>query len=77
MSGWIKCSDRLPPIAQAWNDNSRWLASDGKAVRELCYVQHSSARTEKGRKPRWQETDGRIAWIGVTHWQPLPSPPTE
>jgi len=77
MSEWISVKDQLPPLPETWRENNRWLASDGRTVREMRYAQHATAKTEKGRKPRWEETDGRLAWIEVTHWQPLPAPPSE
>jgi len=66
---WIKCSERMPDVGQGvigWN---------GYAIRGCRYRSNTYAKTEKGRQPRFEVTEG--IWHGVTHWMPLPEPPTE
>ncbi|WP_249525497.1 DUF551 domain-containing protein, partial [Escherichia coli] len=67
--GWISCSERMPEIRQTvigWN---------GYAVRQCVYTRNEYAKTQKGRKPRFETLTG--IWHGVTHWMPLPEPPQE
>lgn len=78
MSEWISVEDQLPEIdfsrSKCW-----WrvcvIATDGKSVKELRYVSNGHAKTEKGRKPRFEDSTGRIAIMKPTHWMPLPEPP--
>ncbi len=71
MSDWIKCGDRLPTASGSYlvfKANSAyqygtygWLRAEGCWEPELMNKKRSES------KPR--------TW--VTHWQPLPAPPTE
>lgn len=66
---WIKCSERMPEIGESvigWN---------GWAIRNCSYRINTYAKTEKGRQPRFEVSEG--IWHRVTHWMPLPEPPTE
>lgn len=77
MSEWIKCSDRMPEIdfsksEYSWYVNA--LVTDGKCVTYMTYISNGYAKTEKGKKPRWEYFD-RIAHFEPTHWMPLPPPP--
>ncbi|MCH0685626.1 DUF551 domain-containing protein [Escherichia coli] len=67
---WIKCSDRMPDI-------NTWVlvAIGGRVVISANYRQWEGAKTEKGRAPRFKDLRGIIR--GVTHWMPLPEPPSE
>lgn len=78
MSGWIKCSDRLPSLEGKpdWDRGETVIAFQEGYVRPLRYERQMYNKTEKGREPRWVDMRGRIT-IAPTHWQPLPSPPTE
>lgn len=67
---WIKCSERMPEI-----DARVLVALRGKYVQNATYRQWSLAKTEKGRAPRFEDYRGIVH--GVTHWMPLPEPPTE
>ncbi|WP_024717822.1 DUF551 domain-containing protein [Pseudomonas putida] len=60
MSGWIKCSDRLP--VSGYVLTYRPQAPSGNKVAAINYDYH-------------QERFG--GQYPVTHWQPLPEPPTE
>lgn len=60
MSGWIKCSERMPPFV---GEQSKPVLVWGDGYEE----------PEIG---IFHEYDGWDAW-GVTHWRPLPPPPTE
>lgn len=79
MSAWISVEDRLPDIdlnAPGYDQNVRVLAAiSSKHVREIRYERNAYAKTERGRAPRWAETDGRLVHSAVTHWMPLPEPP--
>ena len=62
---WIKCSERLP-------DNTEFV---------LCIEKRSGYGTYGQPFVCWHDGDG---WVGktnyrptVTHWMPLPEPPTE
>lgn len=67
---WIKCSDRMPEIG------SRILVVEhGKTVSSATYRQWETAKTEKGRAPRFEDLRGIV--YGVSHWMPLPELPTE
>lgn len=62
---WIKCGDRLP-------DNTEFV---------LCIEKRSGYGTYGQPFVCWHDGDG---WVGktnyrptVTHWMPLPEPPTE
>ncbi|WP_411814041.1 DUF551 domain-containing protein [Cronobacter sakazakii] len=70
MSEWIKCSDRMPEIGQRV-----LVATEGRSVNCASYRQWESAKTEKGRAPRFEDYRGTV--YGVTHWMPLPAPPAE
>ena len=75
MSEWIKCSDRLPEsvdpvLAHGW---SRWSGyfhtfigwTDGDSWYEI----NNGDYVDGGFGDDYEAT--------VTHWQPLPAPPTE
>lgn len=68
MSEWIKCSDRLPPIRQkvlAYRLGKK--TNDGPFFAMTC-----------GNEIRpWRYIDGDRCDISITHWQPIPDPPTE
>lgn len=71
MSGWIKCSDRLP----AAEDREVAVLLDGKDPCVAWATYWSGARTD------FAEWTFPIDDLGegrrVTHWMPLPPPPTE
>lgn len=78
MSGWIKCSDRLPDagvvvLASGFKFEScgggRWV--EPVIYDEGCYHPLQDA----GDGEYVADFDGEMN--EVTHWQPLPSPPTE
>lgn len=67
---WIKCSERMPEV-----DSRLLVVTHGKYVSAAAYRQWAGAKTEKGRAPRFEDLRGIVH--GVTHWMPLPEPPTE
>lgn len=68
--GWIKCSERMPDVG-----SSVLVVIQGKYVHKGHYSQWTGAKTEKGRKPRFEDLRGILRY--VTHWMPLPQPPRE
>lgn len=70
MSEWIKCSERMPEIGRRV-----LIVQHGKYVSSATLYQWEAAKTEKGRKPRFEDFRGIVS--DVTHWQPLPSPPED
>lgn len=77
MSEWISVNDRLPELSGSCNRANVICATDSGDVRQMVYIRHILARTEKGRKPRWEEVIGQLAWSTVTHWMPLPDHPSK
>jgi hypothetical protein len=78
MSEWIKCSERMPleyPAEGVYAD-VEVLVTDGVEVHQaLCAS--GCPLTDNGYKP-WVEFSeyGCIAPSEITHWMPLPEPPT-
>ncbi len=66
--GWIKCSERLPDVG-----SSVLVVIQGKHVHKGRYSQWTGAKTEKGRKPRFEDLRGILR--DVTHWMALPAAP--
>jgi len=83
MSEWISVNDRLPeinldPEADYQKHRARVIvATQGGEVREMTYTWQKFAKTEKGRRPRWEEWNGQLAWDNVTHWMPMPEHPNK
>ncbi|ELZ3650028.1 DUF551 domain-containing protein [Salmonella enterica] len=67
MSGWIKCSERMP------DDMSDVLVTDGS---DIGFMWWAGVARSGG---RWDSWDKRYALDSdeITHWMPLPEPPTE
>ncbi len=66
---WIKFDDAI--------DKGKYLVcTDTGIVTEMSYTWNSLAKTERGRAPRW-EWHGRLSPWTITHYMPLPAPPTE
>lgn len=78
---WIKVEDRLPEIPN--NPETPYVKRQFRAlcafedgdVREMVYIHHHNAHHARARVPRWEETNGRLAYSPPTHWRPLPSHP--
>lgn len=76
MSGWIKCSDRLPPAkendSEVSDDLLAYVIGHGGYVRKIT-VFYSFTDEE------WMADDGDSLESGerVTHWHELPDDPTE
>lgn len=81
MAKWIDVNERLPKIpaeAPGYAKNIHVLcAFDGDRVREMIYAINAYAKTERGRQPRWEETNCKLAYSHPTHWMPLPLHPNE
>lgn len=74
MSEWISVKDRLPLVAidgQSF-DSVEVIVTDGSYV-------HVTEFKSGGIPAAWGEFDGygAIARSQITHWMPLPAPPTE
>lgn len=72
MSEWIKCSDRLPELAP--DDNE---CSDKVLVYEVDFGPRMLQAFYSRDDELWYDQNGDQLNGSVTHWQPLPSPPTE
>ena len=75
---WVSVNDRLPEIDYTKPEYERRvkvLASWSGYVAEMNYVSNGFAKTEKGRIPRF-EWFGRVSPFDVTHWMPMPAPPS-
>lgn len=81
MNEWISVEDRLPepetPIK--WRDYKGY-----KSVRVLCVCKQKSGKIliKEGFYEKWEHNDEPYWKIpgsidSVTHWMPLPEPPTE
>ena len=71
---WTPVTEAMPEIPE---DSQRALviAVTGGRVKGMAFARNDYARSERGRAPRWEEQDGRLAWFPVTHWMPYPDPP--
>lgn len=76
---WISVDERLPEIP---SDVPKYschvnvlVSNDGSVPRPMRYARNMYAKTEKGRAPRWEEWDGRLAFNQPTHWMSLPAAP--
>lgn len=78
MPAWVKCEERLPEIDYSQPEYLRYvevIAANENTVRQLRYRSQGFAATEKGRAPRFEELDGRLAYMKPTMWQPMPALP--
>lgn len=70
--GWIACSERMPEPGDT--ENSWVLAWSiggyGKGRVRLLNWCHSG-------EPHWRNEQDDRMWATVTHWRPLPPPPTD
>lgn len=73
-SGWISVEDRLPEPGRYGARVMCW-GEGWSQPREMKWAANTSAKTEAGRRPRWEETYGRLAFSAPTHWMPLPAAP--
>lgn len=73
-NGWIKCSDRLPPVNEDGESCSVLLygmdiLSDFGSHQFIGYLMDSKFYCDDGHSPH--------QCYYVSHWRPLPPPPTE
>ena len=73
-NGWIKCSDRLPPVNEDGESCSVLLygmdiLSDFGSHQFIGYLMEGKFYCDDGHSPH--------QCYYVSHWQPLPPPPTE
>jgi hypothetical protein len=77
LDGWIPVAERLPNVVRSeYGSVECIVACSTGLVTAMRYTENRNAKTEKGRRPRW-EWNWRVATREVTHWMPLPSPPTD
>jgi hypothetical protein len=65
--GWIRVEEKIPEFGQSvlvWT-------SIGMCIAAIC------GETITGNKPTWIEVNGDQDFWNVTHWMPLPEPPTD
>lgn len=72
MSEWIKCSDRLPEPEP--NDPD---CSDNVLVYQIYFGRRMLQGFYGHDDQLWYDQAGDQIEDGVTHWMPLPAPPTE
>ena len=73
-NGWIKCSDRLPPVNEDGESCSVLLygmdiLSDFGSHQFIGYLMEGKFYCDDGHSPH--------QCYYVSHWRPLPPPPTE
>lgn len=79
MSEWISVEDRLPLDAdfcmKGVYETMRVLVTDGDHVTMQAFIR---GRTDGSKGSEWAEWDdsGYIHADDITHWMPLPEPPT-
>jgi hypothetical protein len=74
---WIPVTERLPDVERSPHGSVECIvACSTGLVTAMRYTENRNAKTEKGRRPRW-EWNWRVATWEVTHWTPLPAPPTD
>jgi hypothetical protein len=72
---WISVEERLPEFPEGKNFVTCIVNVEGGHVMCFNWARHTHAKTAYGQRPRW-EWWGRIAPWQVTHWMPLPEPPS-
>lgn len=76
-SGWISVTDRLPEPGRSHGAGVLCWREGWLQPREMKLVSNAYAKTEKGRRPRWEETKGCLAFSEPTHWMPMPAGPAQ
>jgi hypothetical protein len=72
---WIPVTERMPDVERSQYGSVECIvACSTGLVTAMRYTENRGAKTEKGRRPRW-EWNWRVATWEVTHWMPLPAPP--
>lgn len=79
LGAWVPVTERLPDIdfeKPKYAHCVRCLvASERGDVWEAKYSSNAYAKTEKGRAPRWEESDGRLIRVAPMYWMPMPKAP--
>ena len=74
---WIPVTERMPDVERSQHGSVECIvACSTGLVTAMRYTENRNAKTEKGRRPRW-EWNWRVATWEVTHWMPLPAPPSD
>ncbi|HAI51366.1 DUF551 domain-containing protein [Atlantibacter hermannii] len=67
---WIKWNGQELP------KGNYLVCTERQHVTEMKYTWHANAKTKKGSAPRF-EWMGRVSPWEITHYMPLPEPPTD
>jgi hypothetical protein len=73
MSGWIKCTDRLPELPKRGGKHHVIAYTPARTAQWLA----SGSRFLYWNGIDWRYPDGSRFEHRVTHWQPFITPPTE
>ncbi len=69
---WIKCDKQMPEPGKTYI-----ACTNTDSVLALNYRANRYAKTPKGQAPRWEWMFGRVYPGIITHWMPLPPPPSD
>lgn len=75
MSNWIKCSDRLPPVETRLDDKCVVNGKEIPPLNRSAELVVFNGKAVYGGVIEW--FDDEMPHRGETHWQPLPTHPTE
>ena len=76
MSEWISVKDRLPNPADNLSHN-RGLYLTYVLARDFCALNDKSEKVYVPMIMRFSEKGWHITDVKVTHWMPIPEPPSE
>ena len=72
-TGWISVEEKLPELSRVWKDGPRTYSESAKVLAfDASWEMRVATREGSG---GWSAAGGDILH-NVTHWMPLPSPPT-
>lgn len=76
-SRWIPVTERLPEFGAKASGIKResCITLSEAGVIAMNWTENTYAVTAKGKRPRWEWNHRVSPWV-VTHWMPLPPPPT-
>jgi hypothetical protein len=68
---WIAVSERLPPL------NEDVLVHHGNGYIDIARLRDVSWQGEPNKPPEFRHPESRVEHRLVTHWMPLPAPPSD